>query len=122
MRELISAVENWADQRGLIKNDRETILAQLGKTLEELGETSGAILKNRPNDIMDGIGDTVVCLIILAAQHGLRIEECLSAAYDEIKNRHGQTIGGTFIKEEPIPAKDLKCNVCTKFIHECLCG
>lgn len=35
--------------------------------------------------LKDGIGDTVVTLIILAQQQGWTLEECLQYAYDEIK-------------------------------------
>jgi len=32
--------------------------------------------------------------------HGLSIEQCLQAAYNEIKNRTGVLVNGTFIKDE----------------------
>src|SRR4051812_6860613 len=123
----ISEVENWADQRGLISTDRTTILAQLGKTMEELGETASAVLKRQPINIQDGIGDVTVCLIILAAQHGMRFEKCLEAAYNEIKNRHGKTVAGTFIKEADkgvdFKTPDVRptCGVCEQHLKDCLC-
>ncbi|WP_244999796.1 PD-(D/E)XK nuclease family protein [Macrococcoides bohemicum] len=58
--------------------------------------------RNRMDDLKDGIGDTIVTLIILAQQHGMTIEECLQYAYDEIKGRKGKTINGTFIKESDL--------------------
>ena len=39
--------------------------------------------------LKDGIGDTVVTLIILAQQHDMTLQECLQYAYDEIKGRKG---------------------------------
>lgn len=116
---LISAVENWADQRGLLNSERVTILAQMCKTQEELGETSGAILKENHDKIIDGIGDVAVCLIILASQHGLRFEKCLEHAYNEIKDRKGTTSGGTFVKEEPNVEK---CEICFEPLKDCVCG
>ena len=47
----------------------------------------------------DGLGDTLVTLIILAAQYSLELGDCLEYAYNEIKNRTGKTVGGTFIKD-----------------------
>ena len=35
-------------------------------------------------------------------QHGMTIEECLQYAYDEISQRKGRTINGTFIKESDL--------------------
>lgn len=52
--------------------------------------------------LKDGIGDTVVTLIILAQQQGWTLEECLQYAYDEIKNRKGKTINGTFVKDSDL--------------------
>lgn len=72
---------------------------QLLKTLEELGEVSSALLKNNEKEFKDGIGDVIVTLIILADIKGTSIEECLEIAWNEIKNRKGKTIDGTFIKE-----------------------
>ena len=39
-------------------------------------------------------------LVILAAKHSLTLEECLEAAWDEIKDRKGKTVGNVFVKEE----------------------
>lgn len=39
-------------------------------------------------------------LVILAAKHGLTLEECLEAAWDEIKDRKGKTVDNVFVKDE----------------------
>ena len=49
--------------------------------------------------VMDGIGDAFVVLTILAAQHGLDIEECIAAAWSEIKDRKGRMVDGVFRKD-----------------------
>ena len=46
------------------------------KVLEEVGETAGAILKKKDKEILDGLGDSFVTLIILCYQLGLEPEEC----------------------------------------------
>ena len=91
-------VLDWADERGLIKS--ENSLKQFAKMISEAGELGDALIKDDENGIIDGIGDTLVCLIILAKQRGYDIEYCLAEAYEEIKHRKGRTINGTFIKEE----------------------
>ena len=71
--------------------------------MEELGETAGAILKHKKTDeVIDGIGDIFVTVIILSKQLGLDPTECLEHAWNEIKDRKGKTIDGTFIKEEEL--------------------
>jgi NTP pyrophosphatase (non-canonical NTP hydrolase) len=97
--ELIQNVKEWADAKDILKS--ENAPKQLMKVMEELGETAGAIAKNKATaEIMDGIGDTFVTLIILSYQMGLEPTDCLEAAYNEIKNRKGNTVNGVFIKEE----------------------
>ena len=50
---------------------------------------------------MDGIGDVLVTLIIVAELERLGVDECLAAAYNEIKDRRGRlTAEGVFVKEE----------------------
>jgi NTP pyrophosphatase (non-canonical NTP hydrolase) len=66
--------------------------------MEELGELSKAVLKNDVVEQIDGLGDVQVTLIILAAQLGLDYDKCLEAAYNEIKDRKGATVNGTFVK------------------------
>jgi len=97
--ELIKNVNGWADNKGILKS--ENAPKQLMKVMEELGETAGAIAKNKATaEIMDGIGDTFVTLIILSYQLGLEPSDCLEAAWNEIKDRKGNTINGVFVKEE----------------------
>lgn len=97
--ELIENVKFWADNKGILK--AENAPKQMMKVIEELGETAGAIAKNKATDeIKDGIGDTFVTLIILAYQLGLEPADCLEAAWNEIKDRKGKTVNGVFVKEE----------------------
>lgn len=94
--QLIKQVEQWSKDKNLDKGnpDRQAL-----KFYEEAGEVGAALSRNKLDDLKDGIGDTIVTLIILAQQHGMTLEECLQYAYDEIKVRKGKTINGTFIKE-----------------------
>ena len=99
MNELIKQVEQWSKDKNLDKGnpDRQAL-----KFYEEAGEVGAALSRNKLDDLKDGIGDTVVTLIILAQQHGWSLQECLQYAYDEISKRKGRTINGTFIKESDL--------------------
>ena|SRR5687767_1417463 len=90
-------IRAWARARNLISGS--TPHAQMLKTVEELGETAGAIARGNLSGVKDGIGDCIVCLTILAAQHDMDIEDCIAAAWEEIKDRKGRMENGVFIKE-----------------------
>lgn len=47
-------------------------------------------------------------LIMTARGYGYDIEECLQSAWNEIKDRKGKTINGTFIKESDLTAELLE--------------
>ena len=68
--------------------------------MEEAGEICRAVLKDKRDDVIDGIGDCVVVLTNLAKLAGTTIEECIDAAYNEIKDRTGKMDNGTFKKDE----------------------
>lgn len=97
MKTLVSNVIGWADDKNLI--DKEKSTKQMLKVMEEVGETASALAKGDRDELIDGIGDVFVTLIILAAQNGLKPEDCLQSAWDEIKNRTGKTVNGVFIKD-----------------------
>lgn len=99
MNNLIQQVEKWSTDKGLDKAnpDRQAL-----KFYEEAGEVAAALSRDDKEALMDGIGDTVVTLIILAQQHNMTLERCLQYAYDEIKDRKGKLINGTFVKESDL--------------------
>ena len=90
-------IREWAKERGLY--DKGDVKTQLIKLYEESGELSQAILKNDKAGIIDAIGDSVVVLTNLAHLVGTDIEDCIGAAYNEISNRTGRMINGTFVKD-----------------------
>jgi len=90
-------IREWAEQRGLYnEGDPKT---QTLKLMEEAGEICRAVLKKDESEIIDGIGDCVVVLTNLAHLCDTSIEECIKAAYNEIKNRTGRMDNGTFKKD-----------------------
>jgi NTP pyrophosphatase (non-canonical NTP hydrolase) len=105
--ELIEAVSQWGMDKGITgPNGKGTLLKQLSKTQEELTETRDAavlhensLMYEHCDALQDGIGDTTVTLILAAELAGLKFEDCLLFAYEQIKDRTGQMIGGQFVKD-----------------------
>ena len=94
---VFTRIRLWATERGLYKSgDSKT---QLVKLTEEVGELARAILKRDKAEIKDGIGDAIVVLTNLAYLEDFTVEECIEAAYEEIKDRKGGMDNGTFKKE-----------------------
>ena len=90
-------IRMWANERGLYdKGDTKT---QALKLVEEVGEICRAILKEDHDEVVDGIGDAVVVLTNLAELQGVSIEKCINVAYNEICNRKGKMVNGTFAKD-----------------------
>jgi len=99
-------VELWAEERGLLgESNLASILtpkpsnAQTLKLMEEVGELAHAVAYRDEQGLKDSIGDCAVVLIILAAQNGMKFEDCLNYAWDEIKNRQGKLEDGLFKKD-----------------------
>jgi len=95
--EIFDLIRSWADERGIYdKGDPKT---QLIKLYEETGELAKALLEDDKDGIIDAIGDSVVVLTNLSKLVGYDVESCIQSAYDEISNRTGRMIDGTFVKD-----------------------
>ena len=95
--EIFDLIRSWADERGIYKEgDPKT---QLIKLYEETGELAKALLEGDKNGIIDAIGDSVVVLTNLSKLVGYDIESCIQSAYDEIFDRTGRMVNGTFVKD-----------------------
>ena len=92
-------VIRWAEARGIVANsDSKT---QLLKAVSEMGELADAIIKRDRPAIIDGIGDVLVCLILVGTLEDTDLTKCLEAAYSEIKDRKGYlNKNGVFVKQE----------------------
>lgn len=91
-------VIQWAEARKIIPNSNSQ--TQLLKTVSELGELADAVVKRDVPEIIDGIGDVLVTLIIVCALEDLDLVECLQSAYAQIKDRKGTLLkNGIFVKE-----------------------
>ena len=141
LREYQDLILGWAKDKNITRE--ECIPMQKLKLIEEVGEIANAIVKNKKEEQLDGIGDAFVVLTILAKQNGeefetvdvysnfedteladllamiiyseynvdfgvflelckkldLDIVDCVSSAWNEIKDRKGRTEGGVFLKD-----------------------
>lgn len=109
MNALIKKVEAWGEEKRIV--DPANADKQFMKFMEEVFEFktlldleilnfgSCGYYIQFDNTKME-FGDVLVTLVILAKQLGLDWEECLSMAYEKIKDRKGKTIDGVFVKEE----------------------
>mgnify|MGYP003679540703 CR=1 FL=1 len=98
IEQIFNNIINWANDRNLIIGS--TPKDQCLKLIQEVGELSDSLCKG--NSPVDDIGDCMVVLTIIAEQSGLTIEECLTHAYSDIKDRKGKMIDGVFVKESDL--------------------
>ena len=120
--ELKDKVLSWADDKDLLHSKNAP--KQFMKFIEEVFEFKTefyvwSLYKNFKHDknieqdfsveeaerwknLKLEMGDIFVTLIILCEQLGIDPVECLSMAYEKIKDRKGKTLHGTFVKEEDL--------------------
>ena len=91
-------IGKWHRDRNLI--DGSTDKDQYMKLIQEVGELSDSLCKGK--DIRDDIGDIMVVLINIMVRNNLNMKDCLSIAYDDIKDRRGKMMDGIFVKEGDI--------------------
>lgn len=96
MQDLTELIRQWATDRNLNTADPNKQILKLG---EEFGELCQGLAKNNASQVYDSIGDMYVVMVILSMQLGVSVEECVSYAYDEIKDRRGKMVDGIFVKE-----------------------
>ena len=105
INELVRNVLQWGEDKGITgPNGKGTLLAQLSKTQEELTETRDAAVRLESgrlelDELIDGIGDCTVTLILAAKLAKVPFEHCLATAYNEIKGRTGKMQNGQFLKD-----------------------
>ncbi len=95
--ELETAVEQWAEDKGILS--KATPMAQALKTLEECTELCTAINADDREEVIDAMGDIMVTLIIQAKMQNLKLEDCLESAYNVIAKRTGKMVNGQFVKD-----------------------
>lgn len=106
----------WAKNKEILL--KATPLAQINKTQEELDETKEAIfaqqnrlktyvnskgvLKITKDEVIDGIGDMLVTILIQCEMQQINPLDCLEFALQVIEKRTGKMINGQFVKDIPV--------------------
>lgn len=87
----------WATERGLLAGTTPT--KQTLKLMEEAGELCKAMMLEDEEKIQDAIGDMLVVMVNLCSKLGMCLHDCISVAWEEIKDRKGRMLNGSFVKE-----------------------
>ncbi len=90
-------VTQWAIDRNIIGGT--TADQQFLKLVEEVGELAVGLQKKDRKLIRDSLGDISVMVNNIAELSEMTFDECCEAAWEEIKDRKGRIINGTFVKE-----------------------
>lgn len=106
MIELVEKVRQWCRDRHLHTSTPEK---QYVKFQEEAGELASDLARGR--DPTDSLGDILVTLICLGECLGVHLEDALTVAYEEIKDRKGKLVNGVFIKEADLNATNARDGV-----------
>lgn len=97
MGTLVSLVWEWFEKKGL----KDPVM-QMVKVQEEVGELAHQISRNKLHDpeTEDALGDILVTVIGMCHHLHYHPAHALGVAYNEIKNRKGKVIEGSFVKDE----------------------
>ena len=106
LEQLEMRVVLWHRDRNLIAGSTDA--AQHTQLVDEVKELETNILLSQP--VIDDIGDCLVVLINIAERNGLSLFDCLSHAYEDIKDRKGKMVDGVFVKERVDESKPLNTN------------
>ena len=95
---LVNKIGDWHEERNLIEGstDKDQVL----KLMQELGELSDSVCKG--NDIRDDLGDMMVVMINIMKRNNITMNNCLTVAYNDIKDRKGRMVDGIFVKESDL--------------------
>lgn len=131
--EFVENVQQWAKERGIYEHS--TPQAQLMKTLSEGGELADALIKGDRDGMLDGVGDSVVCLVNYATMIGdtaflgdfESIEEfqevidtpheCLGYFFNEVSNLVTDYVDGSY--EKAIACLIEFCNLMSLSFPDC---
>ena len=96
INDLTVRIYNWFDE----KNLHDPIM-QFAKLNEEVGEIAHELTRGNydTTEMKDSLGDVYVTLVGMAHHLDLDLSECINMAYQEIKDRTGKVIDGSFVKD-----------------------
>lgn len=94
---LVEKVWKWFDDKKL-----SDPVMQMVKVQEEVGELAHEISRGHKDsvEVVDALGDTLVTVIGMCHHLHITPASALTLAYNEIKDRKGKVVEGSFVKEE----------------------
>lgn len=116
-KNLIDGATDWTQSEKLLEEFIELIASQYHdrepdkiaqvviSMVEDLlfkGRIKKVLRKDKDEAKLDAIGDMTVVLINLAERNKSSLETCMCIAWDEIKDRQGKMINGSFVKESDL--------------------
>ena len=90
-------IVNWAMHRRIPQES--TPIIQSEKVIEEALEFNEALLSGDMAEAAKEAGDVYVALTLAVEMAGLKMEDCIDASYNKIKDRKGMMLQGRFVKE-----------------------
>ena len=94
----------WLECRKIVPNSTPEVqllkaISELEELADALGELADATIKKDHEEIVDSVGDVMVCLISYCALQNINITQCMEVAYAQIKHRKGMLLpNGVFVK------------------------
>lgn len=96
-KKLVRKIEQWVEVKKILEKGATT--AQM----EETEEIKIAILNNNKTEIIGGIGDALMALIIQAKMRGVNLLDCLEDTCGGISKQRKRMIDGITVRNTPIP-------------------
>lgn len=96
INDLTVRIYNWFEEK-----DLHDPIMQFAKLNEEVGEVAHELTRGKYNttEMKDSLGDVFVTLVGMTHHLDLDLSECINMAYQEIKDRTGKVVDGSFVKD-----------------------
>lgn len=91
-----------AEKQVTLTNTELVVLKQALKLQEEMGELAGSIVRGKPLNLRDALGDIFTVWSMLCHASGNDPVEVVEEVYEIISKRKGAMKDGAFIKEEDL--------------------
>lgn len=119
-RNLVDGATDWSQTKKLLEEFIEIVAAQMPEQdpvliakqvrqwTDELlasGRIKSVSVHSARDAFEDAIGDMFVVQTNLAERNKISMSQAIDGAYQEIRDRKGKMVGGTFVKEEDLESK-----------------
>ncbi len=117
-RNLIDGATDWSQTEKMMEEMLELIASQLSSQyspediafagrhmidrLLSKGRIKPVTEENAEEAKLDALGDMVVVAVNIAERNKSSLETCMNLAWNEIKDREGKMVDGTFVKESDL--------------------